>query len=102
MSAPLAFNPSVLATVRLNAVRLYPAFMICPAMEAPITPVPIHPTRVLPGLISDIFSWAAVAVATGTTSRRVCVRACVRVGGTVARRVLLCVSISRVRRKHPS
>lgn len=38
-----------LEMVRLKMVRLYPALIKWEHMKRPMTPVPIHPTRVLDG-----------------------------------------------------
>src|SRR5262245_34481400 len=49
--APFANSGSAFSLRRLKTVAANPAFIRWPTMLAPITPVPIHPTRVFPGAI---------------------------------------------------
>ena len=50
--APRSSKGRSFADERLKAVTPNPAARTCPHIDEPMTPVPIHPTRVLPGAIS--------------------------------------------------
>jgi hypothetical protein len=52
--APFSLSASVFETVRLKTVALNPAFMQCSHILRPMTPVPIQPMRVVPGVISTM------------------------------------------------